>query len=198
MLGNGFHGIPAGKLAMIVTYLEMRERAAVTPRPLPEGLALREVAADPIWFRDIFTRVGSLNWLWYGRLKLNDTDLAAILQDPKVEHYTLTKDGKDEALLELDFREDGVCELAYFGLTPALIGMGAGRCLMNEAIMRAWARPISLLHVHTCTLDSPQALDFYRRSGFTPVRQEVEIDDDPRILGILPRTAGANIPIFDP
>ncbi|WP_282061576.1 GNAT family N-acetyltransferase [Roseobacter litoralis] len=198
MLGDGFHTIPAGKVAMIVTYLEMRQQVPITERPLPPNLTFRRVEADPLWFRDVFKRVGSLNWLWYGRLKLNDTDLTAILQDPKVEHYTLTKDGTDEALLELDFREDGVCELAYFGLTPALIGTGAGRCLMNEAITRAWIRPISLLHVHTCTLDSPQALHFYRRSGFTPVRQEVEIDDDPRIAGILPRNASPNVPIFDP
>lgn len=198
MLGDGFHTVPAGKVATIVTYLEMRQKAQITERPLPPGLTFRKVEADPIWFRDVFTRVGSLNWLWYGRLKLSDTDLGAILQDPKVDHYTLTKNGIDEALLELDFRKDGDCELAYFGLTPTLIGTGAGRCLMNEAITRAWSKPITLLHVHTCTLDSPQALDFYRRSGFTPVKQAVEIDDDPRVIGILPRTAGPNIPIIHP
>ena len=183
---------------MIVTYLEMRTPPPMTERPLPPGLAFRKVDADTVWFRDIFTRVGSLNWLWYGRLKLNDADLGAIMQNPKVEHYTLSKNGTDEALLELDFRVDGMCELAYFGLTPELIGTGAGRFLMNQAIARAWAQPIYLFHVHTCTIDSPQALDFYRRSGFTPVKQEVEIDDDPRILGILPRSAGPNIPIFTP
>ena len=66
---------------------------------------------------------------------------------------------------------------------------------MNEAIARAWARPITRFHVHTCTTDSPQALSFYVRSGFTPYRQEVEVDDDPRVLGILPMDCAPNVPM---
>lgn len=198
MLGDGFHDVPPGKVAMIVTHLEMRSSPALKPARLPDGVAFRAVDAEVDWFRDVFRRVGSLHWLWYGRLKLDDVALAVILDDPDVSHYTLTRDGRDEALLELDFRTPGACELAYFGLTPALIGTGAGRFLMNEAIARAWSRPIERFHVHTCTIDSPQALAFYQRSGFTPIRQQVEIDDDPRLLGLLPRSAGPNVPVFDP
>lgn len=197
MLADGFHNVPPGKVAMIVTHLEMRAPATLRPKPLPDGITFRRVTATPDWFRDVFRRVGALEWLWYGRLKLEKAALKAILDDPKVEHYTLTQHGQDEALLELDFREDGACELGYFGLTPALIGTGCGRHLMNEAMTRAWSKPINRFHVHTCTLDSPQALAFYLRSGFTAVRQQVEIDDDPRVIGILPRSAGPNTPVFD-
>ena len=120
------------------------------------------------------------------------------LNDPLVHLFTLSLNGRDEALLELDFREEGACELAYFGLTRELIGYGAGRFLMNEAIARAWAQPISRFHVHTCTLDSPQALGFYRRSGFVPVRQQLEVDDDPRLSGLVPTDVAPNVPIFTP
>lgn len=198
MLSDGFHDIPAGKVAMIVTHLEMRAPPETRAVSLVEGVSFHSVEATTSWFRDIFTRVGSLEWLWYGRLKLKDKTLSDILEDPLVEHYTLRKDGRDEALLELDFRTEGECELAYFGLTPALIGTGSGRFLMNAAIERAWAHPISRFHVHTCTFDSPQALGFYRRSGFTPVRQQVEIDDDPRLTGILPMDAAPSVPVFRP
>ena len=44
------------------------------------------------------------------------------LSDADVEVYTLTKDGRDEALLELDFRVPGECELAYFGV---IVGLAA-------------------------------------------------------------------------
>lgn len=182
---------------MIVTHLEMRTPPDLRAVALPDGVTFRQVTATPTWFRDVFLRVGSMEWLWYGRLKLADTELSAILDNPRVEHFTLAKDGRDEALLELDFRQPGACELSYFGLTPTLIGTGSGRYLMNAAIERAWSRPIERFHVHTCTIDSPQALSFYRRSGFTPIRQEVEIDDDPRLLGILPRNAGPKVPVFD-
>jgi len=198
VLRDGFHDIPLGKVAMVVTYLEMRSPPDLRAASLPQDVAFRPVSATPEWFRDVFRRVGSQEWLWYGRLKLDDAALSATLNDPDVEHYTLSKDGRDEALLELDFREDGACELSYFGLTPVLIGSGCGRYLMNAAIERAWSRPIDRFHVHTCTLDSPQALSFYRRSGFTPIRQAVEIDDDPRLHGLLPRDVAPNAPIFEP
>ena len=195
---NGFHDIPPGKVAMIVTHLEMTSRPDLRDISLPEGVTFRPVEATPEWFRDIFQRVGTKEWLWYGRLKLSDEELMSILNDPLVHLFTLSLNGRDEALLELDFREEGACELAYFGLTRELIGSGAGRYLMNQAIKRAWAQPISCFHVHTCTLDSPQALSFYRRSGFVPVRQQLEVDDDPRLSGLLPTDVAPNVPIFTP
>lgn len=198
MLSDGYHDVRQGKLAMVVTHLEMTAPARLRPAPLPEGVTFRQVTPDLAWYRDIFRRVGAEEWLWFSRLRMSDDKLQAILTDPKVAFFTLTKDGKDEALLELDFRTDGACELAYFGLTPALIGAGAGRYLMNEAISRAWAHPIKRFHVHTCTIDSAQALPFYIRSGFTPIRRQVEIADDPRLTGELPETAGPHVPLLRP
>lgn len=196
MLANGFHAVPKGKLAVIVTHLEMHARATTRDVGVPDGITFRRVTPDLEWYRDIFTRVGALEWLWYGRLKMPEAELQAILDDPNVHFYTLTKDGQDEALLELNFHENGECELAYFGLTPKLIGSGAGRYLMKQAITAAWDKDISRFHLHTCTFDSPQALDFYARSGFTAYKREVEIDDDPRLTGILPKSAAARVPII--
>jgi GNAT superfamily N-acetyltransferase len=198
MLADGFHDVPPAKVAMVVTYLEMRQCAEIKDIRLPDGVSFHRVDADVDWFRDVFMRVGALEWLWFARLKMNEAELSGILQDPDVEHYTLRLNGRDEALLELDFRQEGACELSYFGLTPALFGTGSGRYLMNEAIQRAWSRPIRRFHVHTCTIDSPKALSFYQRSGFTPVRQQVEVADDPRVTGLLPRSAAPNVPIFQP
>ena len=197
MIADGLHDVPAGKVALIVTHLEMRRPPAPTSdMALPDGLTFRRVAPDLAWYRDIFDRVGA-PWLWYGRRVLSDTDLMEILSDPLVELYTLDLDGQSEALLELDFRKQDECELAYFGLTGKLIGTGAGRYLMNEAIHHAWARPISRFHVHTCTIDSQQALPFYVRSGFTPYKRQVEIEDDPRINELLPREAAPHMPLLD-
>lgn len=196
MLADGYHDVPKGKLAMIVTHLEMHAKAPLKEINLPDGITFRQVDPTLEWYRDVFNRVGALEWLWYGRLKMTDTALKTILDDPKVIVFTLSKDGVDEALLELDFRIEGECELAYFGLTSNLIGSGAGRYLMNQAISHAWNTDITRFHVHTCTLDSPQALNFYVRSGFTPYKRQVEIDDDPRVIGALPNSAAAGVPII--
>ncbi len=196
MLQDGLHDVPAGKVAMVVTHLEMTAKPSLRDVTLPDGITFRGVTPDLAWYRDIFNRVGALEWLWFGRLTMATADLQAILDDPDVQFFTLSKNGVDHALMELDFRNGGQCELAYFGLTPALIGTGCGAYLMNEAISRAWAKPIRRFHVHTCTIDSPQALNFYIRSGFAPYKQQIEIDDDPRISGLLPRDAGAHVPII--
>ncbi|KEJ90869.1 GNAT family N-acetyltransferase [Sulfitobacter donghicola] len=196
MLTDGFHPVPKGKLAMVVTHLEMHAPATIKDVPLPDGISFRAVKPTLEWYRDVFTRVGALEWLWFGRLKMSDAELQAILDDPNVSFFTLSKDGVDEALLELDFRADGECELAYFGLTPNLIGTGAGRYLMDQAITQAWAQNIKRFHVHTCTLDSAQALNFYIRSGFTAYKREIEVDDDPRLTGVLPANAAAGVPII--
>jgi len=196
-LSNGLYDVPRGRLATVVTYLEMIEPATLRPQQAPDGVELLAMPDPDIdWYRDLFNRVGGHDWLWFSRLQMNDLELGTILGDPKVNIWALVRNGQAEGLLELDFRQKGACELAFFGVTSALIGTGAGRFLMNEAITHAWAQPITRFHVHTCTLDHPKALVFYIRSGFTPVRQQIEIDDDPRVHGDFQSTAGPHIPMF--
>ena len=97
---------------------------------------------------------------------------------------------------DLDFRVEGDCEIAFLGLTPRLIGRGAGRWLMNRALELAWSRPINRLWLHTCTLDHPDALAFYVRSGFVPYRRQVEVADDPRLAGQVPRAIAPQVPMI--
>jgi GNAT superfamily N-acetyltransferase len=196
-LKDGFYDVPPGKLAAVVTHLEMRAKAPPRPVPEPQGVYLERIESPGAdWYRALFRRVGAEDWLWFSRLVMDDAALEAILQDPLVEVYALRAGGADKGLLELDFREDGECELAFFGLASEVIGGGVGRWLMNRAIALAWRRGIARFHVHTCTLDSPQALPFYIRSGFVPVRREVEIADDPRLTGLLPESAAPQVPLL--
>ena len=201
-LTSGLHDVPAGKLAAVVTYLEMRAR----PSPRAErGAAsgetpwsLRRVESPSLaWYRELYRRVGE-EWLWSSRLEMPDQALTSILGDASVEVHALQRDGRDEGLLELDFRQSGACELAFFGLASPLVGQGAGRWLMNRAIERAWSRPLERFWVHTCSLDSPGALDFYRRSGFAAYAVKVDVYDDPRLTGVLPRAAARQVPLIDP
>ena len=196
MLTPGFHQVPEGHLATVVTHLEMRTRPEPRPVTQPEGLELvKQSSVAPNIYKQLFRAIGE-DYLWFSRLHMTDDELAAIFADPNYDLYTLQKDGRDLALLELDFRKANECELAFFGLTSDLIGTGAGRYLMNQAIKLAWDQPITRFHVHTCTLDSPQSLTFYMRSGFQPYKQEVEIAPDPRLTGHLKPDAAPQIPNF--
>lgn len=195
-LANGFYDIPHGKIAAVVTYLEMHEKAALRPARQEAGWQLRKVESPDIeWYRSLYRRIGE-DWLWFSRLLLSDEELNAILQDPGIDFHAFQVEGRDEGIIELDFRTKGECELAFFGISPALLGRGAGRWLMNHALTLAWSRPLERLWLHTCSFDHPQALDFYRRSGFTAYRREIEVADDPRLTGKTARDAATHVPII--
>lgn len=198
LLPDGYIDVPPGKQAAVVTALQMLAPPERRPERLEPRWALRLVERPDLdWYRGLFRRVGE-EWLWFSRVSISDEALATILHSPAVEVYAFEADGNAEGLLELDFREPGECELVYFGLTGAVRGGGAGRWLMNRALERAWSQPIRRLWVHTCSLDHPSALGFYIRSGFVPYRQQVEVADDPRLTGALPRHAAPHIPIIEP
>src|SRR5215203_5157004 len=93
---DGYYDLPAGKIASLVTYLEMTEPPPL-PRPLPDmpALALHRVERpDLAWYRDLFRRIGT-DWLWFGRLVMPDPEVHAIIGNPMVEVYALTEDGRD-------------------------------------------------------------------------------------------------------
>ena len=71
--------------------------------------------------------------------------------------------------------------------------------MLFRSLALAWARPgLARVWVHTCSLDHPRALDFYRKSGFVPYKMAIEVTPDPRLTGLLSRAAAAHSPIIDP
>jgi GNAT superfamily N-acetyltransferase len=194
----GYSPVPAGKLANMVTCLQMFSRPPARPQPPDSGWRVeRWSSPPPSEYRDLYRRVGQ-DWLWVSRLFMPDDELDQILKNPLVEVYVLTDGERRLGLLELDFREEGECEIAFFGVVAEAIGNGSGRLMMNAAIENAWARPIGRFWVHTCNFDHPAALAFYRRSGFTPYAFMVEICDDPRLDGRMPRDIAPHVPMIDP
>jgi len=125
---------------------------------------------------------------------MRDEELVEIVQDPRVELFALSDGKEDKGLLELDGRAGSEVEIAYFGLTPDLVGRGAGQYLMRHALAAAWERDPERVRVHTCTLDHSRALAFYLKVGFTPYKRSIEVADDPRLTGEVPRTAAPHIP----
>lgn len=197
-LPDGYSAVPAGKIANVVTCLEMLEKPTAKPaRPAEPGLTIeRWEHPDLTEYRALFRAIGE-EWMWFSRLVMPDEELRAILSHPEVHVYALTHGGRRIGLLELDFRTEGECELAFFGLVTDAIGQGAGRMLMNAAIDKAWARPIKRFWVHTCHFDHPGALSFYQRSGFRPYAFMVEVTDDPRLTGQMRRDSAPHVPLIE-
>ncbi len=184
------------EVATIVTSLEMRERPRPAPLPASPLRLTRWERPTTDRYRALFRRVGG-PWLWFSRLVMADDALEAILHDDRVRIWAVVdRTGIEVGMLELDDRTPGACELSYVGLIPELAGKGHGRWLMAQALLLAWRPGVTRVWVHTCTLDHPGALAFYRRSGFVPFQRTVETFADPRVAGILPADCAPHYPLL--
>ncbi|MBW8319539.1 MAG: GNAT family N-acetyltransferase [Arenimonas sp.] len=198
-LPDGYSAVPTGKIATVVTCLEMLEKPPAKPARAAESDLHIQAWPNPDLneYRALFRAIGE-DWMWFSRLVMPDDRLHAILSSPDVHVYTLMDGARRVGLLELDFRTAGECELGYFGIVADAIGQGAGRMLMNAAIDMAWEKPIGRFWVHTCHFDHPGALSFYQRSGFEPYAFMVEVTDDPRLTGQMRREAAGHVPLIEP
>jgi GNAT superfamily N-acetyltransferase len=178
---------PDGKIESVITYLEMRAPPAEGPGAPPEdGLSIVQAVRPTVsFYRYLYDTVGE-PWLWGDRRKLSRDALQAIVQHPDVEVHVLYADGVPAGYAELDARDKPEIEVSYFGLIPDFIGRKLGRYLLSFAIQTAWRRRPTRLWVHTCSLDHPSAIGLYRRAGFKPYKEEIELADDPRTLGLIP------------
>jgi len=195
-LPNGYYALPKGKLANVVTCLEMRDAPGVAAPVWPEGFSLKRCDPDDLaGYRALFLKVGQ-DLLWFSRLIMADDKLVVILAHPAIASFALYQGTEAIGLLELNFEQAGECELAFFGLIAGKVGQGLGQLLMQEALARAWAQPISRLWVHTCHHDHPRALGFYQAAGFQPYQLMVEVHDDPRLSGLLPPHAAPHVALL--
>ncbi|MGI9382171.1 MAG: GNAT family N-acetyltransferase [Methyloligellaceae bacterium] len=189
--------VAAGKLRVEVTSLEMKQApSGQLPEPPAADLRIDRVSAPSVpLYRFLYNTVGE-PWLWGDRRKLSDAEIREIMQDPLVELHVLYVGGEPAGYAELDRRIEGEIELAYFGIRPEFTGQKLGTYLLMFAIRRAWTYRPNRLWVHTCTLDHPAALPLYRRCGFEPFKTVEEIQDDPRVLGLIPKDAAPQHPII--
>ena len=193
-LPDGLSDVPSGKLATVVTSLEMRLRPARRCPPSDIWTLEHKTAPDLDWYRDLYRRIGE-EWLWFSRLVMSDEKLSDLLMRDGTEIYALTFENHSEGLLELHWQDD-VCELVFFGVTEKVRTAKAGKWLMANAIDIAWSKPIKRFWLHTCTSDHPNALPFYIRAGFSPFRRQIEIIDDPRLTGTVSARSALHIPMI--
>jgi GNAT superfamily N-acetyltransferase len=196
---DGYTDLAPGKIASVVTYLEMLERPRFpefSARESDSRLGLRRVPNPELsWYRDLLRRAGA-QWLWFSRLAMNDDQLAAVLHSSTTEVSVAELEGREIGMAELDRSASPNVEIASFALFAGAIGKGFGRAFMTSLLRQAWDRSATRVWLHTCTLDSPAALGFYIKCGFRPYKRAIEVADDPRLRSILPEDAAPQVPII--
>ena len=200
MIPDGFTDLAPGKIASVVTFLEMRERPSLdesSPNLVPQNnIRLRPVRTPDLnWYRALYRRAGAL-WLWFSRLEMNDEQLAGVLNRATNELFIAEHEGSEIGMAELDRSQPPDVEITFFGLFPEAIGKRLGRPFMTAVLERAWNNSAARVWLHTCNLDAPAALSFYLKCGFRPYKQAIEVADDPRIRGILPEGTAPHVPII--
>lgn len=164
-------------IEVTVTYLEMTAEPALhVPTPaIPKLMLMRAEKPSVAFYRYLYDAVGH-GYSWTDRKRLGDGELAAILQDERVEVWVTYVAGQPAGYFEVDAREAPAhVELMYFGLTPEFHGRGLGKWLLAEAIRACWARKPGRVIVETCTLDGPAALPLYQKLGFVPFARKTKV-----------------------
>jgi GNAT superfamily N-acetyltransferase len=161
------------RVPMTVTFFEMTGKPSALPPPSPKGrhAILKAELPTVHFYRYLYDTIGG-PYLWVDRKKLTPEALTEIIHDPRNQLYVLYTEGSPAGMAELDFRKEGVCNIAYFGLMPEALGKHLGYFFLYHTCQNAWARPILRLTVNTCTLDHPRALPLYQRIGFTAYSRE--------------------------
>jgi ribosomal protein S18 acetylase RimI-like enzyme len=175
------------RIETTITYLEMMGPPPARTSSLLHGrIALLRLPKPSVpFYRFLYNTVGE-PWFWYERRAMGDETLAAAIQAEGIELSVLYAEGEPAGYVEIDFRDREDVNLAYFGLLPGCIGRGLGSYLLSAALDEIWRRKPRRAWVHTCTLDHPRALRLYQKLGFAPYKQEAQIIDDPRDLGLIP------------
>lgn len=169
--------VPAGtEVPFTITYLEMTQRPGFGLPQLDGDIRLERAIDPPVWyFLSLYDAVGR-EYEWQDRFDQAEKDpatLQAFVRDPDVVIWTAIRNGWPAGFFMLDWREAGICDLAYFGLVPQAVGTGLGRPLLQTAIAMGWERTsVKKMTVNTCTLDHPSALPLYQKMGFVPVERE--------------------------
>ena len=98
------------------TYLEMLARTEQVVPPPRIGLAVVHARKPTVaYYRFLYDAVGR-DYDWTSRKKLSDAELAALLNDPRLEVHVLMAEGVPAGFAELDRRMEGEIELVQFGL----------------------------------------------------------------------------------
>jgi GNAT superfamily N-acetyltransferase len=195
MIPDGYSDLLPGKIASVVTYLEMIERPALA-NVFSSAVRLRRIETPRVeWYRPRYLQAGA-QWLWFSRLEMTPEQLAARLCHSTTEIFTVETDANEIGLAELDRSKSPDVEIATFALFSEAMGKGLGSSFMAKLLEQAWDARTKRVWLHTCTLDGPAALGFYIKQGFRPYRRAIEIADDPRIRGLLPEDAAPQVPII--
>ncbi|MGH7869373.1 MAG: GNAT family N-acetyltransferase, partial [Candidatus Dormibacteraceae bacterium] len=159
---------------MTTWYLEQTSPQKLRSAPLPSDPVMikRAEIPSPEFSRFLYTAVGGY-WYWTKKLGWSWQQWTEWLARPGVETWVAWLRGTPAGYVELEAQPAGQVEVTCFGLLSAFIGRGIGKFLLTNGLARAWdlaerwaeQERTERVWLHTCSLDSSQALANYQARG---------------------------------
>jgi ribosomal protein S18 acetylase RimI-like enzyme len=163
--------------------LEQTDPGDLLPAAAPDGdvRIVRSEVPSPEFSRFLYASVGG-DIRWIDRLRWSYAQWREQLERPGVETWVAYERGTPAGYVELEPQDDGIVEIAYFGLLPAFRGRRIGGHLLSYGAARAWdladrwaqLPQTKRVWLHTCSLDGQYARENYQRRGFTLFDTKVE------------------------
>ncbi|WP_326662799.1 GNAT family N-acetyltransferase [Streptomyces canus] len=170
-------------IAVTTWSLEQTAPTDLLPAESPEGdvRVRRAEVPSPEFSRYLYASVGG-DILWTDRLSWTYARWQEHLERPGVETWVAYDRDTPAGYVELTPQDDGVVEIAYFGLIPAFRGRRIGGHLLSYGAARAWdladrwpgLTDTKRVWLHTCSKDGEHAMANYQRRGFTLFDTKVE------------------------
>lgn len=156
-----------------IWYLEMRHPSELRPKLLhdPNVQVVQARIPSPELSRFLYTSVGG-EWYWCDRLVWTYDQWMSYLNRPAVQTWIAYVAGTPAGYIELEAQRDRSVKITYFGLMRQFFGNGLGGHLLTRGLQQAWAMNATRVWVHTCTLDSPHALNNYQARGLQIYKTE--------------------------
>ncbi len=111
---------------------------------------------------------------WIDRLSWSEEKWINYLSNEKIRTYVLKYRDNLVGFFELIFHtESKETEIAYLGILEEYQNKKLGSYLLSEAIKKSFAKDVSRVWVHTCSLDHKNALKNYIARGMKIYKTEI-------------------------
>jgi GNAT superfamily N-acetyltransferase len=155
-------------MPITVTFLELRDPAQIRPPATPPARRYElERIDDPDTSRWFYEHVGA-NHSWVDRLSWTPEQWRE--RAAQGESWMASVGGERAGFYSFRLNVEPV-EIDVFGLLPKFHGLGLGGHLLTDALHRGFELG-DRVWLHTCTLDSPQALPNYEARGMRVFKRE--------------------------
>jgi len=158
-----------------IYYLEMTSADSLSAKQQPDNFTVSEACVKQYQINRLLYQLVGQPWDWTDKLEHSDAEWRDYVERDELRTWLAYSQGSIAGYYELEKRDDGNIEIAYFGLTPKFISMGFGGYFLSHAIESAWAwQGAKRITVNTCSLDHPSALQNYKARGFKVYREVSE------------------------